>query len=70
MKWILGALAILFFVVLLLLVQKAKKPSKGRRQGHTIADRIEKQKEEERASRLGKRLYYRIKSRLFRESGN
>jgi LPXTG-motif cell wall-anchored protein len=57
---------IVFVSGLFWLLRRKKSVKPPLQSGHTLEEAIQKQKEEEKAARLEKGLYYRIKSRLFR----
>lgn len=55
----------LFLIIMYLLVKRSGKKS-IRKRGDSIAKKMETLKEEEKKSHLGKRLFYKIKSGLFK----
>ena len=57
---------LLFLIIMYLIVKKGLKESKPKR-GNTIAKKMDAMKKEEEKSHLGQRLFYRIKSGLFKK---
>ena len=65
--FLLLTLGIVFFLIILFVIAKKSVQRTKYPRGEGIAKRLGEMQEEEKKSRLGKRLFYKIKSGLFRK---
>ena len=67
MAFLLLTFGILLFLVIMYLLVKRNVQKKKPRRGNSIAKKMDALKKEEEKSRLGRRLFYKIKSGLFKK---